>query len=57
MSHSQTTLTLGVVQILYIVLAITFQEFSDVYVLSGLLVLSFLLSVTLDRLIISRLSD
>jgi len=57
MTHSQTTLTLAGVQILYIVLAITFQEFSDVYVLSGLLVLSFLLSVTLDRLIISRLSD
>jgi UDP-GlcNAc:undecaprenyl-phosphate/decaprenyl-phosphate GlcNAc-1-phosphate transferase len=57
MTHSQTTLILGGVQILYIVLAVTFQEFSDVYVLSGLLVLSFLLSVTLDRLIISRLSD
>ncbi|HEX6892174.1 MAG TPA: MraY family glycosyltransferase [Chryseolinea sp.] len=57
MTHSQTTLTLAGVQILYIVLAITFQEFGDVYVLSGLLVLSFLLSVTLDRLIISRLSD
>ena len=57
MSHSQTTLTLGGVQILYIVLAITFHKFGDIYVLSGLLVLSFLLSVTLDRLIISRLSD
>src|SRR5688572_3089349 len=55
MSHSQTTLILGGVQILYIVLAIIFQEFSDIYVLSGLLVLSFLLSVTLDRLIIRRL--
>jgi UDP-N-acetylmuramyl pentapeptide phosphotransferase/UDP-N-acetylglucosamine-1-phosphate transferase len=55
MSHSQTTLILGGVQILYIVLAIIFIEFSDIYVLSGLLVLSFLLSVTLDRLIISRL--
>jgi UDP-GlcNAc:undecaprenyl-phosphate GlcNAc-1-phosphate transferase len=57
MTHSQTTLTLAGVQILYIALAITFLEFGDVYVLSGLLVLSFLLSVTLDRLIISRLSD
>jgi UDP-GlcNAc:undecaprenyl-phosphate GlcNAc-1-phosphate transferase len=55
MTHSQTTLTLGGVQILYIVLAITFHKFGDIYVLSGLLVLSFLLSVTLDRLIISRL--
>ena len=57
MTHSQTTLTLGGVQILYIVLAITFHKLGDIYVLSGLLVLSFLLSVTLDRLIISRLSD
>jgi len=55
MSHSQTTLILGGVQILYIALAIIFIKFSDIYVLSGLLVLSFLLSVTLDRLIISRL--
>lgn len=55
MSHSQTTLILGGVQMLYIMLAIVFYQFSDIYVLSGLLVLSFLLSVTLDRLIISRL--
>ena len=55
MSHGQTTLILGGVQILYIMLAVIFYKFSDVYVLSGLLVLSFLLSVTLDRLIISRL--
>lgn len=55
MSHSQTTLILGSVQGLYIALAIIFNEFSDVYVVSGLLALSFLLSVTLDRLIISRL--
>ena len=55
MTHSQTTLILGGVQILYILLAIIFIKFSDIYVLSGLLVLSFLLSVTLDRLIISRL--
>jgi UDP-GlcNAc:undecaprenyl-phosphate GlcNAc-1-phosphate transferase len=57
MSHSQTTLILGGVQVLYIALAIVFIDFSDIYILSGLLVLSFLLSVTLDRLIINRLSD
>lgn len=55
MSHSQTTLILAGVQVLYITLAIIFIEFSDIYVISGLLILSFLLSVTLDRLIISRL--
>jgi len=57
MTHSQTTLILAAVQGLYISLAIVFHEFGDVYVLSGLLVLSFLLSVTLDRLIINKLSD
>jgi len=57
MSHGQTTLILGGVQVLYIALAIIFIDFSDIYILSGLLVLSFLLSVTLDRLIINRLSD
>ena len=55
MSHSQTTLILGGVQILYIALAIIFNQFGDIYVLPGLLILSFLLSITLDRLIINRL--
>ena len=57
MTHSQTTLILAGVQVLYISLAVVFKQFSDIYVLSGLLILSFLLSITLDRLIISRLSD
>ncbi len=57
MTHSQTTMILATVQILYIGLAVVFNEYGDVYILSGLLVLSFLLSVTLDRLIIRRLSD
>lgn len=57
MTHSQTTLILGGVQLLYISLAIAFNHLSDMYVLSGLVVLSFLLSVTLDRLIINKLSD
>jgi hypothetical protein len=55
MTHSQTTLILAGVQLLFITLAIIFNQFSDVYIVSGLLVLSLLLSVTLDRLIISRL--
>lgn len=57
MTHSQTTLILAGVQILYISLAVVFKQFSDIYIVSGLLILSFLLSITLDRLIISRLSD
>ncbi|HTE29723.1 MAG TPA: MraY family glycosyltransferase [Chryseolinea sp.] len=57
MSHSQTTLILASVQAVYILLAVMLHQFEDIYILSGLLLLSFLLSVTLDRLIISRLSD
>jgi UDP-GlcNAc:undecaprenyl-phosphate GlcNAc-1-phosphate transferase len=57
MTHSQTTLILAGVQTLFISLAIVFNQFGDLYVVSGLLILSFLLSFTLDRLIINRLSD
>ncbi len=57
MSHTQTTLILAGVQVVYIGLAMAFHHLSDIYVISGLIILSFLLSVTLDRLIISRLSD
>jgi len=57
MTHGQTTLILGAVQILYIVLAVVFNNFEDIYIVSGLLVLSFVLSVTLDRLILNRLSS
>lgn len=55
MTHSQTTLILATVQIMYIMLAVIFSEYADIYIISGLLVLSFLLSVTLDRLIIRKL--
>jgi UDP-N-acetylmuramyl pentapeptide phosphotransferase/UDP-N-acetylglucosamine-1-phosphate transferase len=57
MSHGQTTLILAGVQLFYIGLAIVFNEYGDVYVLSGLVVLSVLLSITLDRLIMGKLSD
>jgi UDP-N-acetylmuramyl pentapeptide phosphotransferase/UDP-N-acetylglucosamine-1-phosphate transferase len=57
MSHGQTTMILAGVQVIFIGLAIAFSQFTDAYLLSGLLVLSFLLSITLDRLIINRLSD
>ena len=56
MTHSQTTLILGGIQMLYIILAVVFHKFNEVYVLTGLIVLSFVLSVILDRLIINKLS-
>ncbi len=57
MTHSQTTLILAGVQMSYIGLAVVFHNYADTYILSGVLIFSFLLSVTLDRLILSRLSD
>jgi UDP-N-acetylmuramyl pentapeptide phosphotransferase/UDP-N-acetylglucosamine-1-phosphate transferase len=56
MSHHQTTLILGGVQVLYIGLAIVFHRYSERYILPGLMILSIILSVILDRLIIGRLS-
>lgn len=56
LSHSQTTLLLGGVQVLFITLAIIFHDYSERYILSGVILLSFLLSVILDRLILKRLS-
>ena len=55
MRHSQTTLILAAVHIFYISLALIFKNLGDTYVLSGVIVLSFLLSVSLDRLIINKL--
>jgi UDP-N-acetylmuramyl pentapeptide phosphotransferase/UDP-N-acetylglucosamine-1-phosphate transferase len=56
MSHSQTTLILASVQILYICFALSLHNFSERYVLSGVVVLSFILSVILDRLILGKLA-
>jgi UDP-GlcNAc:undecaprenyl-phosphate/decaprenyl-phosphate GlcNAc-1-phosphate transferase len=55
MRHSQTTLILAAVHVFYIALALIFSQFDDAYVLSGVILLSFLLSVSLDRLIINKL--
>jgi UDP-GlcNAc:undecaprenyl-phosphate/decaprenyl-phosphate GlcNAc-1-phosphate transferase len=56
MSHAQTTLILAFIQIIFICLSIVFNAYSDMEILIGVIVISFLLSITLDRLIISRLS-
>jgi UDP-GlcNAc:undecaprenyl-phosphate GlcNAc-1-phosphate transferase len=55
MRHSQTTLILAAVHVFYIALALVFQNLGDPYVLSGVIIISFLLSVSLDRLIINKL--
>lgn len=54
MSHSQTTLILAAVQVVYICLAIAAHQLGENWVLLGLLIVSIMLSVFLDRLIIRR---
>jgi UDP-GlcNAc:undecaprenyl-phosphate/decaprenyl-phosphate GlcNAc-1-phosphate transferase len=56
LSHGQTTLFLGAVQLLYISLAVVFHNYSERYILTGVIFLSFVLSLTLDRLILGKLS-
>jgi UDP-GlcNAc:undecaprenyl-phosphate/decaprenyl-phosphate GlcNAc-1-phosphate transferase len=56
LTHSQTTLLLGGVQVLIITLAVVFHEYSERYILSGVILLSYGCSIVLDRLILKRLS-
>lgn len=57
MSHSQTTLILVGTQAIYLILAIVFYKIQDRYLLSGIVVFSVILSITLDRLILNKLSN
>lgn len=57
MTHSQTTLLLGILQVIFIVLAVIFRDHSERYILSGVILFSFLLSIALDSLILKRLSS
>jgi UDP-GlcNAc:undecaprenyl-phosphate GlcNAc-1-phosphate transferase len=54
-THGQTTLILGTAQIFFVVIAIAFRNSSDVVVLTGIIVVSILLSVFLDRMILKKL--
>jgi UDP-N-acetylmuramyl pentapeptide phosphotransferase/UDP-N-acetylglucosamine-1-phosphate transferase len=54
-THSQTTLILGTVQILFVVLAIFLKESPEKVLLSAIIAISVLLSVSLDRLILKKL--
>lgn len=54
MSHSQTTLILAVVHVVYICLAIVAHKLGENWVLLGLLIFSIILSIFLDRLILRR---
>jgi isoprenylcysteine carboxyl methyltransferase (ICMT) family protein YpbQ len=54
-THSQTTIILATAQFLYIILALIFNDIGDKFMLLGVVVLSIILSVTLDRLILKKL--
>lgn len=56
LTHSKTTILLGVVQLTYISLAIVLRKLDGNYMLLGVIGLSVLLSVILDRLMIIRLN-
>ncbi len=56
MTHSTTAIILASVNALFILAAYIFRNFSDWYVLTGVILVAFILSFTLDRLITSKLS-
>lgn len=56
LTHSQTAIALGVLNISYIVLAIIFYKLDDAIFLPLILVFSIILSLTLDFLIIRKLN-
>jgi UDP-N-acetylmuramyl pentapeptide phosphotransferase/UDP-N-acetylglucosamine-1-phosphate transferase len=53
-THSQTTIILGITQLAFILIAVAFRGFSDKYMLIGVIVLSIILSVTIDRMILKK---
>jgi UDP-GlcNAc:undecaprenyl-phosphate/decaprenyl-phosphate GlcNAc-1-phosphate transferase len=55
-SHGKSTILLGLVQVIFIGLALSARDLSDHYVLLGILVLCVILSITLDRGIQNRLT-
>jgi UDP-N-acetylmuramyl pentapeptide phosphotransferase/UDP-N-acetylglucosamine-1-phosphate transferase len=54
-THGQTTIILGATQIFFIVMAVVLKDISDKYMLLGVVILSIILSMTLDRLILKKL--
>lgn len=56
MNHSKTTMMLAGIQLLYIALAVVFNDVHESYMLIGIILLSVTLSVTLDYLILKKLS-
>lgn len=56
-THAQTTIILVCVHILFIALALLFKDMADGYLLTGIILLSIILSIALDRLILNKLAN
>ena len=56
LSHRKTTLILGLVQCLFIAAVIAFRTSNDNYVLTGIILVSVVLSILLNRLILNRVA-
>lgn len=57
MSHAQTTIILASIQLGFIGLAILLSDIGDAYLISGIVGLSVVFSLFLDRLILRRLAS
>lgn len=56
-THAQTTVILVCIHLFFISVALLGKKLDDVYILTGLILLSIILSFSLDRLILSKLSS
>ena len=57
MTHAKTATILSAVNLVYIVLAFIFREYNDNYMIFGVIIFSVVLSFSLDRLILEKLSS
>lgn len=57
MTHAKTATILVTVNLVYIAFAFVFKEYSDKYMIFGVIIFSVLLSFSLDRLILRKLSS
>jgi UDP-GlcNAc:undecaprenyl-phosphate/decaprenyl-phosphate GlcNAc-1-phosphate transferase len=56
MTHAQTAIILGSVNLLFLLMAWAFRKVGDAWMLPGVILLALILSIILDRLIIRKLS-
>lgn len=57
MTHAQTAIILGSVNLLFLLMAWAFRKVGDAWMLPGVILLALILSIILDRLIIRKLSS